>query len=146
MVSSRMPTSILAMPLLRPMTFSLVAKNGMSSGRRTFISNSSSSTNSLSTITATNLLNVRSRFLPLQAPFLLRQQQQQQQQRRTMAKMSIIGRLTAAPEMMTTVSGQECVRYTIAKGHGKDKYPSFFRVMMFEEGKDREILLALPKG
>ena len=144
MASSRVPTSMLAMPFLRPMTSSLVANVGIPSGTRTFISGSRSGCLKPLSFITNNAISVRPRFFPLQSsPSLL---QQQQQQCRTMAKMSIIGRLTADPEVITTLSGHECVRYTVAKGHGKDKYPSFFRIMMFEEGKDRETLLGLPKG
>lgn len=63
-----------------------------------------------------------------------------------MAKMMIIGRVTGVPEAITTNNGRECVRYTIAKGHGKNSTPSFFRVMMFDEGEGKEQLLGLPKG
>ena len=65
-----------------------------------------------------------------------------------MAKLQVIGRLTAPPETAVTNFGKDYVKYVVAKGHGigDDKRTSFFRVLAFEEGDRKQRLLDLPKG
>ena len=62
--------------------------------------------------------------------------------------MSVIGRLAAAPEVVTTPNGREIVRYAVGSGYGPsdNRQVSWFRVASFDDGAKRQALLALPKG
>ncbi len=64
------------------------------------------------------------------------------------AKMTIVGRLAAEPELTATSTGQEMVKYAVGTSYGpKDhKQTSWFRVACFEEGPRRDYLLGLGKG
>ncbi|KAI5854628.1 putative ssDNA binding protein [Tricharina praecox] len=67
--------------------------------------------------------------------------------RGTMAKISIIGRLAADPELATSNDGKEYMKYTVGssyKSGGEDKV-SWFRVAAFE-AYSKNYLLALRKG
>jgi hypothetical protein len=68
--------------------------------------------------------------------------------RSALARMQIIGRLTAAPELFSTSTGKEIVRYSVATNHGpaENRQVSYFRVASFAEGGSRDYLLNLPKG
>ena len=67
-----------------------------------------------------------------------------------LAKMTIVGRLGAEPEVVGTQSGQDLVRYSVGtnQGVGDKQTTSWWRVASFaEEGsKLRERLIGLPKG
>ncbi|PHH52748.1 hypothetical protein CFIMG_005689RA [Ceratocystis fimbriata CBS 114723] len=68
------------------------------------------------------------------------------------ARMSIIGHLTATPEVLPTSKPElEVLRYSVACSSGKDKPASFFRITSFLKGdeyssKKRDFMLGLPKG
>ncbi|KAK5017819.1 ssDNA-binding protein, mitochondrial, partial [Cryomyces antarcticus] len=71
--------------------------------------------------------------------------------RAALARMQIIGRLAAEPELMPTSTGKEMVRYTLGVSTGaRDasgiRLTSWFRVASFSEGPGRDLLLSLPKG
>ncbi|KAI9837461.1 MAG: hypothetical protein M1819_007109 [Sarea resinae] len=65
-----------------------------------------------------------------------------------LAKMTIIGRLAADPEITATSTGQEMVRYAVGTSYGpKDnRQTSWFRVASFDEGPRRDFLMSLGKG
>lgn len=65
------------------------------------------------------------------------------------AKMTIVGRLAAEPELTATSTGQEIVKYAVGTSYGPrdNKHTSWFRVASFmEAGPRREFLLGLGKG
>ena len=65
------------------------------------------------------------------------------------ARITIVGRLAAEPELTSTSTGQDMVRYAIGTSYGpKDnRQTSWWRVASFaEEGKGRERILGLGKG
>lgn len=68
--------------------------------------------------------------------------------RAPLAKMQIIGRLGAEPELYTAPSGTEMVRYVLGTSTGRRdaQETSWFNVTAFDEGPRRDYLLALPKG
>ncbi|KZF19153.1 nucleic acid-binding protein [Xylona heveae TC161] len=68
--------------------------------------------------------------------------------RNQLAKMTLIGRLAADPELTATSSGQEMVRYAIGTSYGpKDnRQTSWFRIASFDDGPRRDYLLSLQKG
>jgi single-stranded DNA-binding protein len=64
------------------------------------------------------------------------------------AKLTIVGRLGADPELATTSAG-EIVKYVVATNHGpaENRTTSWWRVASFSpDGKARERLLGLQKG
>lgn len=65
-----------------------------------------------------------------------------------LARMQVIGRLAAEPELVPTSSGRDLVRYSIASDYGPTdaRQTSWFRVASFIEGPRRDFLLSLPKG
>lgn len=67
---------------------------------------------------------------------------------RSIARISIIGNLADTPEVFTTQSGREIVKYAVASNSGpKDnRQTSWFRVTSFVEGPRKDFLLTLPKG
>ncbi|KAE9978466.1 hypothetical protein EG328_001464 [Venturia inaequalis] len=65
------------------------------------------------------------------------------------AKIQVIGRLAAQPELVDTSTGNTMVRYTVASDFGpKDnKQTSWWKVANFQpEGAARDFVLGLPKG
>jgi predicted secreted hydrolase len=65
------------------------------------------------------------------------------------AKIQVIGRLAAQPELRDTSTGNTMVTYTVASDFGpKDnKQTSWWRVVNFlPEGAQRDFVLGLPKG
>ncbi|MCJ1446481.1 MAG: ssDNA-binding protein, mitochondrial [Stictis urceolatum] len=64
------------------------------------------------------------------------------------AKITVVGRLAATPELFTASSGQEMVRYAIGTNSGppEKRETSWWRVASFSEGNGRDRLLGLPKG
>lgn len=68
---------------------------------------------------------------------------------RSIARLSIIGNLADTPEVVSTSSGREIIRYAVASNSGPrdNRQTSWFRVAAFtEEGPRRDFLLSLPKG
>jgi single stranded DNA-binding protein len=67
---------------------------------------------------------------------------------RSLARMSIIGHLADAPEVHSTASGREIVKYAVASNSGPrdNRQTSWFRVTSFTDGPRRDYLLSLPKG
>jgi len=67
---------------------------------------------------------------------------------RPIAKLTLIGRLTADPETVTTSNGQEFIKYTIAsnyKSRAGEEKPNFFNVASFEE-HGKQYLSTIKKG
>ncbi|TLD29854.1 ssDNA binding protein [Venturia nashicola] len=65
------------------------------------------------------------------------------------AKIQVIGRLAAQPELVDTSTGNTMVKYTVASDFGpKDnRQTSWWRVANFQpEGAQRDFVLGLPKG
>lgn len=70
-------------------------------------------------------------------------------QKRTLARMSIIGRLAAQPEVMTTATGRDLVRYGLGVTTGTRDNPetSFFNVTSFPSSEGQKNFMAsLQKG
>ena len=67
---------------------------------------------------------------------------------RSIARITIVGNLADSPEIHSTNSGREIVRYAIASNTGpaSNRKTSWFRVTSFAEGPSRDFLLNLPKG
>ena len=68
---------------------------------------------------------------------------------RPLARITIIGNLTAPPELRPSQSGLDYLRYAVASnsGSGENRHASFFNVTSFvQEGGQRDFLLSLPKG
>jgi single-stranded DNA-binding protein len=65
-----------------------------------------------------------------------------------LARINIIGRLAADPELVTTSSGQEIVRYAVGTntGSGDSQKTSWWKVASFQEGGSKDYLLGLGKG
>ncbi|KAJ8611363.1 hypothetical protein MRB53_038033 [Persea americana] len=68
--------------------------------------------------------------------------------RASLAKMSLIGRLASAPELLTTPSGRELLRYAVGVNTGpkEAKETSWYQIASFSEGPQRDLILGLPKG
>ena len=70
--------------------------------------------------------------------------------RSLVARMTIVGRLGTEPELVSTQSGGEIVRYVVGTNHGvgDNQTTSWWRVASFaEEGSPiRKKLMELPKG
>jgi Single-strand binding protein family len=64
------------------------------------------------------------------------------------ARMSIVGRLAAAPEEFTTANDRTLVRYALGTSYGKpeNRKTSWFKITAFSEGAQKDFLLNLPKG
>ncbi|EFQ28620.1 single-strand binding protein family [Colletotrichum graminicola] len=65
------------------------------------------------------------------------------------ARMTIVGNLADSPELQTTSTGREVVRYSLASNTGPrdNRHTSWFRITSFEpEGPRRDFLQSLPKG
>ncbi|OJD28900.1 ssdna binding protein [Diplodia corticola] len=68
--------------------------------------------------------------------------------RSPLAKMTIIGRLGAEPELRTASTGREYIRYVLGTSTGpRDRNEtSWFRVSCFDDGPRKDYVLNLPKG
>ncbi|KAF1957483.1 nucleic acid-binding protein [Byssothecium circinans] len=68
--------------------------------------------------------------------------------RANLARMSIVGRLGAAPEEVSIANDRTLVRYSLGSSFGKgdDRKTSWFRVASFASGPQKDYLLSLPKG
>ncbi|PVI03465.1 hypothetical protein DM02DRAFT_612229 [Periconia macrospinosa] len=68
--------------------------------------------------------------------------------RAEVARMTIIGRLAAAPEEVQAGPERTLVRYSLATNHGKaeNQKTSWFRIASFATGPQKEFLLNVPKG
>ncbi|KAI9849777.1 MAG: ssDNA-binding protein, mitochondrial [Thelocarpon superellum] len=65
------------------------------------------------------------------------------------AKMTIVGRLAAEPEIQPTSTGTDIIKYAIGTSYGPrdNRQTSWFKVSSFEqEGPRRDYLLGLQKG
>ncbi|MCJ1322430.1 ssDNA-binding protein, mitochondrial [Xylographa vitiligo] len=65
------------------------------------------------------------------------------------ARITIVGRLAADPELTVTSTGQEMVRYAVGTSYGprENRQTSWWRVASFaKENEGRERILALAKG
>ncbi|KAL8719114.1 MAG: hypothetical protein Q9181_008104, partial [Wetmoreana brouardii] len=68
---------------------------------------------------------------------------------RPLAKISILGRLAAEPELHATSTGQDLIRYAVGTSSGprENRQTSWWRVAAFTpEGPARDALVALGKG
>lgn len=66
-----------------------------------------------------------------------------------LARIQIIGRLAAPPELTPTASGTEIVKYAVGTsyGRGDERKTSWFKIASFlGEGGSRDFLLGLQKG
>lgn len=63
------------------------------------------------------------------------------------AKIALLGRLAAEPEISTTSSGMEMVRYAVGVSQGKDKPTTWYKVVNFEpDARGKEYLMSMQKG
>ena len=70
-------------------------------------------------------------------------------QTRNLARMNLIGRLAAQPEVLTTSGGRDVVRYALGVATGTRDNPetSWFRVSHFPHSDaQRDLMANLPKG
>ncbi|KAK2749826.1 ssDNA-binding protein, mitochondrial [Myotisia sp. PD_48] len=68
---------------------------------------------------------------------------------RDFARLTVVGRLAGAPELITASSGREYVKYSIATNHGPrdNQQTSWFRISNFApDSPSRTHLLGLQKG
>lgn len=68
---------------------------------------------------------------------------------RDVARMVLTGYLGAEPELHSTSSGREIIRYSVGSSHGPrdNRQTSWFRVASFlPEGAQRDYILGLQKG
>ncbi|KAF4461176.1 single-stranded DNA-binding [Fusarium albosuccineum] len=67
---------------------------------------------------------------------------------RPLARITIIGNLADSPELHSTSTGREIIRYAVASNSGPrdNRKTSWFRVTSFAEGPTRDYLMNLPKG
>lgn len=68
---------------------------------------------------------------------------------RPTAKLTVVGNLAAPPELSTTSTGREILKYAVASNSGPRDNPktSWFRVTAFiDEGPRRDYFQSLPKG
>ncbi|KAH7272744.1 ssDNA-binding protein, mitochondrial [Fusarium solani] len=67
---------------------------------------------------------------------------------RPLAKITIIGNLADTPELHSTSTGREIVRYAVASNSGPrdNRKTSWFKITSFAEGPGRDYLMNLPKG
>jgi len=68
---------------------------------------------------------------------------------RSIARLTLTGRLGADPELQSTSSGQEVVKYVVGTSYGPrdNRQTSWFRVSNFvPEGPQRDYILGLQKG
>lgn len=65
-----------------------------------------------------------------------------------LARVNLIGYLAESPELHSTSSGREIVRYTLATSTGgrDTRKTSWWKVTSFVEGGSRDYLMNLPKG
>jgi len=65
-----------------------------------------------------------------------------------LARMQLIGRLAAEPELLPTASGREVIRYAVGVEAGPKgaREVSWFKVASFDEGPRREFVMGLQKG
>lgn len=67
---------------------------------------------------------------------------------RPLARITIIGNLADTPELHSTSTGREIIRYAVASNSGPrdNRKTSWFKVTSFAEGPTRDYLMNLPKG
>ncbi|KAM3500798.1 hypothetical protein MY10362_006094 [Beauveria mimosiformis] len=67
---------------------------------------------------------------------------------RSVARITIVGNLADTPEVVTTNSGREIIKYAVASNSGprENRQTSWFRVTSFAEGPRKDYLMTLPKG
>ncbi|KAL8823743.1 MAG: hypothetical protein Q9170_008322, partial [Blastenia crenularia] len=67
---------------------------------------------------------------------------------RAQAKMSIVGRLAAEPEVIPTASGTDLVKYAIGTQHGPrdNRQTTWWKVAAFPSENQKEALTSLGKG
>ncbi|KAF4984689.1 hypothetical protein FZEAL_174 [Fusarium zealandicum] len=67
---------------------------------------------------------------------------------RPLARITIVGNLADTPELHSTSTGREILRYAVASNSGPrdNRKTSWFKVTSFAEGPTRDYLMSLPKG
>ncbi|KAJ4268642.1 hypothetical protein ACHAPJ_002652 [Fusarium lateritium] len=67
---------------------------------------------------------------------------------RPVARITIVGNLADTPELHSTSTGREILRYAVASNSGsrENRKTSWFKVTSFAEGPSRDYLMNLPKG
>jgi len=65
-----------------------------------------------------------------------------------LARLTLVGRLGADPELAETSKGLQLVRYSIGTSYGpkESRSTSWFRVTSFAEGPQRDFIMGLTKG
>ena len=65
-----------------------------------------------------------------------------------LARVNLIGRIGTVPELQTTNSGKEIVRYVLGTnyGIGENKEVSWWNIAYFGDGDRKDYLLRIPKG
>lgn len=65
-----------------------------------------------------------------------------------LARLTLVGRLGADPELAETPKGTQLVRYSIGTSYGpkENRQTSWFRVSSFVDGPQRDFVLGLSKG
>ncbi|QUC18602.1 uncharacterized protein UV8b_02843 [Ustilaginoidea virens] len=68
--------------------------------------------------------------------------------RLSVARLSLIGNLADTPEVQTTGTGREILKYAVASNYGpkENRQTSWFRVTSFADGPRKDFLLSLAKG
>ncbi|KAI5465619.1 hypothetical protein BGZ63DRAFT_109583 [Mariannaea sp. PMI_226] len=66
----------------------------------------------------------------------------------SIARITIVGNLADTPELHSTSTGREILRYVVASNSGtrENRKTSWFKVTSFSEGGSRDFLMSLPKG
>ncbi|MCJ1340782.1 ssDNA-binding protein, mitochondrial [Bachmanniomyces sp. S44760] len=64
------------------------------------------------------------------------------------AKLTLVGRVAAPPELQPTSTGQDIVKYAIGTGHGppENRQTSWWNITSFAPEGQRERILGLDKG
>jgi hypothetical protein len=70
-------------------------------------------------------------------------------QARSLARLTLVGRLPSPPQLEHTSTGKDIIKYSIATSRGtrENQHTSWWKIVAFEgEGPRRDRLLGLPKG
>jgi hypothetical protein len=67
---------------------------------------------------------------------------------RSIARINILGNLGDTPELRTSASGLEYLRYSVASNTGSrdNRQTSWFSVAAFVDGPRKDFIMSLPKG
>lgn len=63
------------------------------------------------------------------------------------AKIALLGRLAAEPEISTSSNGLELIRYVVGVSQGRDKPSTWYKVVEFSpDARSKEYLMSMQKG